>query len=48
MKNYRVPFLIAVAANIVALAVLAGYWWSTRASAPGMSAEAGQSDTGMA
>ena len=48
MKNYRVPFLIAVAANIVALAVLAGYWWSTRASAPGMSAEAGQSDAGMA
>jgi RND family efflux transporter MFP subunit len=47
MKSYRVPFLIAVAANIVVLAALAGYWWNTHAMGADMSAEARQSDSGM-
>ncbi len=34
MKSYRIAFLATLAANFVLLAILAGWWWSTRTAMP--------------
>ena len=39
MKNYRAAFVAALIANIALLGVVVGFWWHSRATMPGASAE---------
>ena len=48
MNNYRTAFLAALVANIVLLAVVAGFWWQSRAALPAPKTETHTSDEPLA
>ncbi|MGH9561019.1 MAG: efflux RND transporter periplasmic adaptor subunit, partial [Terracidiphilus sp.] len=45
MKTYRTGFLLALAGNILLVAVLAGLWWRHRVALPATNAETGGAET---